>query len=771
MKNSWKVSGILIGLASIGLSALGENYTPAVSRFAPTAEVQLQSPKGPPLEGDRQPHYNLQTADEIVVTASRREAKVFDAPYDISIIGSDDIQSRQLARTVPDILAEEPGVMVQKTSYGQGSPYLRGFTGFRNVFLIDGIRLNNSVFRDGPNQYWNTVDPFTIERLEMVKGPASVMYGSDAIGGAVNAISRDGKTAVSPALMRGKAEDASAFHPRFYYRYASANKSSVSRVETKINPTEQLNMLLGGSLKDFDDLKGGKSIGLQHKTGYNDNSGDFMARYALSDKSTLTLAHQDVAQNDIWRTHRTIYGSSWHGTTVGTDKKHLFDQGRQLTYLQYEAQKPLSFSERIKASLSYQVQTENQLTVKKDSKMEKAGFDVRTTGFWAQSETPALGFGRITAGIEYYSDSVASYRRTFKADGTLNTIEIQGPVADDASYNMTGLFIQDEINLSPKIELTAGLRYTNIKTKADKVKDPLTSAQVGLSDNWSNTVGNLRMLYRLNDNMNCYGGISQGFRAPNLSDLTRYDIAQSGQQEIPNLSLRPERFINYEVGLKKKQANWQMNISAFHTAVTDMIMRYPTGNMIGSNYEVQKANIGDGFVKGFEVKGDYRINPAWSLFGGLAYVRGEVDTYPSSDQVKDREPMSKVQPMQGVIGGRWNEATQRYSRLLEGSELQPTIPGSKFANAQTARYWAEAFIKGAGQQDRLSPEDKLDTQRIPPDGTPGYATVNIRGGWRISRNVSLSAGIENIGNIDYRIHGSGTNEPGRNYTIALDAGF
>ena len=82
-----------------------------------------------------------------------------------------------------------PSVMVQKTGYGQGSPYLRGFTGFRTLMMVDGIRLNNSTFRDGPNQYWNTVDPWSVARYEAVMGPASVLYGSDAVGGAVNALS------------------------------------------------------------------------------------------------------------------------------------------------------------------------------------------------------------------------------------------------------------------------------------------------------------------------------------------------------------------------------------------------------------------------------------------------------------------------------------------------------------------------------------------------------------------------------------------------------
>ena len=124
---------------------------------------------------------------EVVVTALRAETALAEVPGTVHVVDREALQAAA-PRTTPDAFRGLPSVMVQKTGYGQGSPYLRGFTGFRTLMLVDGIRLNNSTFRDGPNQYWNTVDPWAIARYETVMGPASVLYGSDAVGGAVNAL-------------------------------------------------------------------------------------------------------------------------------------------------------------------------------------------------------------------------------------------------------------------------------------------------------------------------------------------------------------------------------------------------------------------------------------------------------------------------------------------------------------------------------------------------------------------------------------------------------
>ena len=128
--------------------------------------------------------------ENIVVTATRSQSSSVDLPFTVNSVDLEDTTGKSIHRTLPEALKTIPGIMVQKTGHGQGSPFIRGFTGFRTLLLIDGIRVNNSVMRDGPNQYWNTVDTQGISQLEVVKGPSSALYGSDAVGGTVNAITK-----------------------------------------------------------------------------------------------------------------------------------------------------------------------------------------------------------------------------------------------------------------------------------------------------------------------------------------------------------------------------------------------------------------------------------------------------------------------------------------------------------------------------------------------------------------------------------------------------
>lgn len=685
----------------------------------------------------KEPAAGTPTLDAIVVTPSRSARDIQSTPGIVYSLDSTEAAAREGTRTTPDMLEGIPSVMVQKTALGQGSPYIRGFTGFRTLCLIDGIRLNNSVFRDGPNQYWNTVDPLSIRDYELVMGPGSVMYGSDAIGGVLNALT------VEPPEWNGAADWGS----RLYYRGATAERSNVGRVQVGSRATEKLGFVAGVSLKDYGDLEGGKDVGTQEHTGYDEQDYDAKINYDLAKNVRVTLGHQTVEQNDAWRTHKTIYGLDWEGLTVGDDLKHSYDQHRDLTYLRLRADEMNGAVDAMEMTVSRQDQSEDLDRVKKDSTGEKQGFDVTTWGVALQLESDSSA-GNWVYGAEYYRDSVDSYGRKYKPDGTLSKTEIQGPVADDATYDTAGVYVEDTIGfLDGKLDVVPGVRYNYAAADADKVKDPITGKQISVEDDWSDVAGSLRLLVPLAPDRKhvVYGGISQGFRAPNLSDLTRLDTARTKEIETPSPDLDPENYVSYEIGLKSRDGGLVSQLSYYYTAIDSMIVRTPTGNEIDGNVEVTKKNSGDGYVQGVEVSETYFFTPEWSAWAAATWMDGKVDTYPTSQAEKERDYISRLMPPTAQVGARWQ--------------------------MESGKYWAEAVSDMAARADKLSADDKRDTQRIPPDGTPGYAVFHVRTGTQVTKYLELSLALENIFDKDYRIHGSGVNEPGRNLIFMANCTF
>jgi hemoglobin/transferrin/lactoferrin receptor protein len=639
-----------------------------------------------------------------------------------------------MVRTIPEALKEIPGIMVQKTAHGQGSPFIRGFTGFRTLFLIDGIRLNNSVFRDGPNQYWNTVDPLSIKRLEILKGPQSVLFGSDAIGGTVHAVSVDPD-------MTGRS--GTALHGRTYYRYADAENANVGRAELSGAMADRFGLIAGYSYKDFGNVHAGGSFGELPKTGYDEWDGDAKAIYQLTAKTTVTMAYQKVVQDDAWRTHKTIYSKSWEGTSVGNEKVRSLDQDRELIYLKLSGKKLTDWLNGLDVTVSHQRQEEEQYRVRSDNRSDIEGVDVGTTGLCAQLDQETT-IGWLTYGLEYYHDEIDSYLRKYNADGSFNSADIQGPVADDATYDYLGVYLQDDFQVTDRLGLIAGIRYNYMQADADKVKNPLTGNQMGLENDWTAMVSSLHGLYGLDSDAhaNLFAGISQGYRAPNLSDLTRFDTARSNELETPAPDLDPEKFISYEIGLKINLPYFTSQLSYFYTDIEDMIVRAPTGRIIDGDNEVTKKNAGNGYIHGVDVDCTWRINRYWKAFGAFTWMNGEVNAYPSSDPIKVSEPVSRLMPPTFYGGLRWGRENH---------------------------YWLEGNITIAGKQDDLSSGDIADTQRIPPGGTPGYTVYGVRGGWHLNKYLTASAGIENITDENYRIHGSGLNEPGINFIFSVEA--
>lgn len=668
--------------------------------------------------------------ERIVVTATRLPTRAFDVPALIHARSAEQVQLLYQSRTLPEALGEVPGVMVQKTANGQGSPFLRGFTGFRNVLLIDGIRLNNSVFREGPNQYWNTVDPYSIQGIEVLKGTAAAQYGSDAIGGAVNV--------VSDIPDAGEA----GFAPRLLYRYSDAESSDTGRAAA-LYRGDALRVQAGFTRKDYGDVEAGGDTGVQPKTGYDERDADARLEYDFNERTTLVAGYQFVDQDDAWRTHRTIYGVSWRGTQVGTDHELVFDQRRQLGYLQLRHDGLGVLADTVRASVSYHEQGEDQHRVRGNLRSDGLGVDARTLGVWVQFEKRA-GPTQWLYGADYYGDDVSSYNIEYDANGSLRRVHAQGPVADDAQYDLGGLFGQAIVTLSPRFTGTASARYTTAAVDAGEVEDPVTGAVYSMKDDWDNFSASARLAFApvADGPWLLFAGVSQAFRAPNLSDLTRLDTARSGELETPSPGLEPETYLSWEAGLKFLSERWSVQAAYFDTSGEDVIIRAPTGRRIGNQVEVTKVNAGETRVNGIEAEVSYSPLPPLVLFAAGMVIDGEGDAYPAGANAQPvTEPLDLLMPASWRLGARWSGLADRL--LLE------------------------MVVEHADEQDDLSTRDELDTQRIPPGGTPGYTVLGLRSEWRMTPALTLSLALDNVSDEDYRVHGSGVNEPGRNLVLSI----
>lgn len=662
-----------------------------------------------------------------VVTATQIETLPFQLPFMTEAYTRSDYQEMQ-PRTLPQWLNEVTGVMVQKTAPGQNSPYLRGFTGFRTLLLIDGIRLNNSVFREGPNQYWTTVDPLSVDRLEVVKGPASVLYGSDSIGGTVNALTIGGRDDHNPT-----------WAGRTTYRYSSAEDSQVARAEVAGPLTKRARLSLGGTLKTYGELRGGPAVGRQPHTDYDEYDLDGKFAYAFRPNVEFVAAHQTVSQDDVWRAHSTPFGNTWLGLSHGTDSVRSTDQLRHLTYAQLHATKLPGFIEELHISLSDHVQNEDQTRVRSNRARELAITDVTTFGATVQAQSPSP-VGRFVYGATFYRDWVDSSNLRFRADGSFDRADVQGQVADDSTYDLVGCYMQDQLPAWGPLQLTLRGRYDHADLSAGRILDTVTSLPTSFAHDWNSVVGSVRATWRGGSHWLAFAGVSQGFRAPNLSDVSRLDSITGGQIETPSTNVNPEYYVMQEVGAKAHYDRADFAVSYFHTNIQGMIFRRPTGRIFNGAIELTKLNSGTGYVEGVELEAEGYFAPQWKARGAFSWMEGSIASFPTTNPtVSVREPLSRMMPLTTHLAVRY--------------EARRTC-------------WAELVCTTASRQDRLSAGDVADTERIPRGGTPGYTVFTLRSGWRVRHDLSFTLILENLTNRDYRVHGSGFNEPGRNLVLS-----
>jgi len=658
------------------------------------------------------------TLEEITITSSRRDINSFNMPEVVGVVKSSDTD-RTNAVTLPDALSYGAGVHIQKTNLGGGSPFIRGMTGKDVLILIDGVRFNNSTFRYGPNQYLNTIDPEMIDHVEIVHGPGSVMYGSDALGGVINIITRK-PGAYGGGKLRGSLRTV----------FGSQDMSFLNRFDVG-GKLGFLNAEGGITTRKFNDVDGGGDIGKQKHTGYGDMNWN-IALSSTRGKATFGVYASQCDQQDVPRTDKFLYNNT----------SYMYDPQRYTfinTY--YDHVRPFRGAELVRFSVSSIRQTEGvtQYTIgKTERKINRDNID--TFGLNGNAIS-SLGLSNtFVYGFEYYADRVSSSAYKFDSQ-TGKTSFRQSNFPDGSTFSSYGVYAEDRFDHFRRVTATIGLRYSGFHTKSDLPDYGLFEDRVG-DFTWS---GSLSWL--VTETFRANVKISRGFRTPNLDDTVVLSRETGVGIDIPSTDLKPISVMDYEVILKARKKNLEGDIAFYYMNYDGLIAREKApykGSMYLDNNENgifdsgdepywKRVNIGNAFIWGVE----HSLSTSYREF-----TMRETLTYTFGEDTDSNQPIRRIPPLKAYVG--------------IGREL-------------TAKLDAELVFRLASRQDRLSLEDKEDN-RIPEGGTAGYAVIDIRSSLKASDNASLYCVLENLTNQEYKEHGSGIWGPGRGIRVGIRIG-
>ncbi len=657
--------------------------------------------------------------EEIQITAGRGEDTTFDVSTGVTVVGPKEIE-RRAPEVLPDLLRGKEGTFVQQTTPGQAAPIIRGLKGSEVLHLVDGMRLNNAFFRNAPNQYLALVDAYNVERVEVVRGPSSVLYGSDAMGGVVQVITPIPRVESEEWQLGGSALG----------KFASADLSGVTRLSLKAG-RRGIALSTGFTYQDVDDRRiGGGDVIKPSDFTVHAADGKIVINPARDHEVLLNF--QFLEQPKTPRTDELVPG---FGQIVPSSAVFSFEPNNRLfLHGRYRVLHPLSFVDRFQFSLAYQEINDDRrqrdfgsiFENRERNKSELKGVTIQATSHWREWMT-------LTYGGEVYLDKIKSSRiRTNIQTGAIQDGQSRFP--DGSTMNSFGFYVQDEIQPIPSLVITLGGRFSLFDIDLGD-----TPQGAGLDLDFDDLTGSLGLMYSLTPEVKLVTNVGRGFRAPNIFDLGTVGPRPGARFNIPNPDLEAEKVLTVDWGVKVQTSRFQGEAFGYYSDFTDKIESVPTKAVTSDGRTVvQSQNLSQVILWGAEMGARFLVREDLELSTSLTFTWGE-EEFPDGRT----EPADRIPPLNGRVGLLYRP--------------RPTL-------------WIEPFIRFATEQDRLSPRDKADP-RINPNGTPGWVTGNVHLGWDIHPNVGLRFALENITNLKYREHGSGIDAPGVNAIFSLQGRF
>ena len=708
-----------------------------------------------------------QQLDEVVMSISKWEQQKKDIPQKIVAIDAKSIAFTN-PQTSADVLQNSGKVFVQKSQLGGGSPMIRGFSTNRLLLSVDGVRMNNAIFRGGNIQNIISIDPYTIKNIEVVFGPGSVIYGSDAIGGVMNFFTKKAQFATTDSLVViGNAN----------YRYSSANTENTGHFDFNVG-LKKWAFLTSVTYNDFGDLKMGKygpdsylrknyvktingedvlvanpDDRMQIPTGYNQINVLQKIAFKPNTDWSLNWSNYYSETSDYSRYDRLIRPNS-SGDGLRSAEWYYGPQKWFMSNLQYSKNGKGRFYDGLKITTAYQHFEESRIdrgfqNATRYTTKEKV--DALSTNI--DFENKRIGDLRLYYGSEYVFNKVHS----FGSQKNIETNEIAETASrypDGSTWQTLAGYLNTEYKAKPNLSLLSGIRYSHVWVNAafdtNFYQFPFDNADLSTGA----LTGSIGLSWFPNADIQLTANASTGFRAPNIDDVGKIFDSEPGSVVVPNPDLEPEYAYNLELGVQKNiKDKVMLKGTTFYTYLVDALVRrdFEFNGMTEIEYNGELSNVqaiqnaAKAYVYGFEFGLDATINENVSIISNITLTQGIEEEEDGTDS-----PGRHVAPTFGDFHIIWKN--QRLKTDL-------------FFN-----YNGEVSFDDLA----VSEQSKEYIYAVDADGnpySPSWYTLNLRSQYVVSNALKTSVSLENMTNQRYRSYSSGIAAPGLNLIVGLEYQF
>ena len=710
--------------------------------------------------------------NEVIISANKWEQDPTEVPREILSISAREIEFGN-PQTSADLLKNTGQVFVQKSQLGGGSPTIRGFAANRVLIVVDGVRMNNAIFRSGNLQNIINIDPNALESAEVIFGPGSVIYGSDALGGVMNFHT------LKPSFSN---KDSLKIKGNAMTRYSSANNEKTGHVNFKIGG-KKLAFASAFSYSDFEDLKTGSHFdndyptfgkrptyadrvngidvvannsneSLQKFSGYQQWSAIQKVGYRPNDNNEFTYGFYFANTSDIPRYDRLIRAS---GNGLRQSEWYYGPQKWNMHHLQMNAYSPTSLYEEARITTTYQLFEESRHDRKFGSnalRNQREKVDLYTLNVDMEK---AFENNNLYYGIEYTHNKVHSKADILNIITNTSTPTSSRYPNGGSQYSSIAGYATFKWHLKSTLILNSGIRVSRVTLRGKSTNAESQLLNFDKFDLTNSAVNaNIGLAYNPSNKTKLSFAVSTGFRSPNIDDVGKvFEIDNEDGNPIvvvPNPNLKAEYSYNIELGFNQKiNENIKVNLVGYQTLLTNGIVRGPITingqttaviNRVSSQLRAQ-VNTNQSHIYGGSVNIVFSLPYNFELKSSFAVTKGKDET--------NNQPLRHTTPNFGKTTLTYEKNKLKIAFFAEynGSRLRSDIPTTEIDDKN--------YLYATHIEDRSK------------DGSPAWHTINLRTSYRLQEHFTISAGLENILGTHYRPYSSGISAPGRNVIISLTA--